>query len=655
MSTIQAKGALAILLACGLTIPVHAQDSVANTPGTGGDAIATHGTQTLRYVVDLVPVVSAWGNEFQIGPILKASRDADPLFNTLVLGSHAVSPDLKRSVSLGGSVSYSVWNSRGAGVSPQNSAPGSTSVNSFDRQFGVGVSDLNASQTNAIGAIIGVRAGEPDRLYVRRTMGAQSRLFQTSADNGTISLGSIDADGSLLLRADGFNSTSSNVLAGDNIVRVSIPNRSTNFNGLTRSGGVNTSFDTGATTYILNAIATTLNTPAVLPTSLAGTALALSLDFANGYRAGNAAAVNTHIDLDLDAQRGNPTFSTVNSLGGVGTIGSLGRSITGGGTVDSINLFAINAGGAVVNTVSATLPSPMPGFPTLNASGDASFDQYLSQVSFRGPNGLAAIGFDPSVGANGALLAAATATDPSEGEFIAAATIDGSNITWGVVAREGQQVRNAPAGSVIGSIAPGTPVTFSAPGADVFGNVYFVANYQPTVGAPRAALFKAVRDAGTWNLELLLQEGQQITGANSTVPYTIERIVLGDADSIASGGFHAGSILQGLDTAGLSVPPDSPRAFGGALVSAVISYNNLGVPEQYEAVLWFAGRGVEPAPTCPGDINGDGFTDLNDFAILALNFGITSGATQAQGDLNGDGAVNLDDFAILAIDFGCSP
>ena len=65
------------------------------------------------------------------------------------------------------------------------------------------------------------------------------------------------------------------------------------------------------------------------------------------------------------------------------------------------------------------------------------------------------------------------------------------------------------------------------------------------------------------------------------------------------------------------------------------------------------GANINPAPTCPGDINGDGFTNLDDFIILAGNFGATSGATLAQGDLNGDGAVNLDDFIILAGDFGC--
>lgn len=60
-----------------------------------------------------------------------------------------------------------------------------------------------------------------------------------------------------------------------------------------------------------------------------------------------------------------------------------------------------------------------------------------------------------------------------------------------------------------------------------------------------------------------------------------------------------------------------------------------------------------PPPGCTGDLNGDGVTDIFDFANLALGFGTTSGATRRQGDLNGDGSVNALDFGIFAIDFGC--
>ena len=55
---------------------------------------------------------------------------------------------------------------------------------------------------------------------------------------------------------------------------------------------------------------------------------------------------------------------------------------------------------------------------------------------------------------------------------------------------------------------------------------------------------------------------------------------------------------------------------------------------------------------CPGDINGDGFTNAADFTILAGNFGSAVPAGTA-GDLNNDGIVNAADFVILAGDFGC--
>jgi hypothetical protein len=49
----------------------------------------------------------------------------------------------------------------------------------------------------------------------------------------------------------------------------------------------------------------------------------------------------------------------------------------------------------------------------------------------------------------------------------------------------------------------------------------------------------------------------------------------------------------------------------------------------------------------PGDANLDGTVDGSDFAILANNYGVTSGATWADADFNFDGAVNGTDFGIL--------
>ena len=61
---------------------------------------------------------------------------------------------------------------------------------------------------------------------------------------------------------------------------------------------------------------------------------------------------------------------------------------------------------------------------------------------------------------------------------------------------------------------------------------------------------------------------------------------------------------------------------------------------------------LEPPPFCPGDINGDGVVDIDDFIILAGNFGSGPGMTPQQGDLNDDGFIDIDDFIILAGNFG---
>ncbi|MEO1128244.1 MAG: dockerin type I domain-containing protein [Planctomycetota bacterium] len=141
--------------------------------------------------------------------------------------------------------------------------------------------------------------------------------------------------------------------------------------------------------------------------------------------------------------------------------------------------------------------------------------------------------------------------------------------------------------------------------------------------------------------------------------YTIEKIVLGDSDSLASGGFNASHILQPQVPGQSTTDASSSFAFGGLVVGATITYNNLGTSESYESLL-FVGPYAPPTGGCPGDVNGDNRTDLTDFSLLAQNFGATglphgSGESRTLGDLNDDGSVNLSDFTILAQDFGCVP
>ncbi len=65
------------------------------------------------------------------------------------------------------------------------------------------------------------------------------------------------------------------------------------------------------------------------------------------------------------------------------------------------------------------------------------------------------------------------------------------------------------------------------------------------------------------------------------------------------------------------------------------------------------GNGVaDVCQTCAGDINCDGFVDLNDLAIFLSNYGMTSGATWKDGDFDGDGDVDLSDLALLLANYG---
>jgi hypothetical protein len=59
-------------------------------------------------------------------------------------------------------------------------------------------------------------------------------------------------------------------------------------------------------------------------------------------------------------------------------------------------------------------------------------------------------------------------------------------------------------------------------------------------------------------------------------------------------------------------------------------------------------------PGCPGDLNGDGRTDLADLGILLGDFGCVPPGP-CVGDLNNDGRTDLADLGILLADFGCMP
>jgi len=63
---------------------------------------------------------------------------------------------------------------------------------------------------------------------------------------------------------------------------------------------------------------------------------------------------------------------------------------------------------------------------------------------------------------------------------------------------------------------------------------------------------------------------------------------------------------------------------------------------------------VAPAPLAPGDVDGDGDVDADDFGVVAYHNQV-GGFSRDQGDLNDDGWVDIADFGILAFNFGAGP
>lgn len=111
-------------------------------------------------------------------------------------------------------------------------------------------------------------------------------------------------------------------------------------------------------------------------------------------------------------------------------------------------------------------------------------------------------------------------------------------------------------------------------------------------------------------------------------------------------GIGVNSAVYDMATLGISEHNSIPTLYvGGQFITAG------GSTTSHFIAKWQGCPDIAPAP-CPGDITGNGTVGLDDFAILAANFGAGPGATLAQGDLNGDGFVNLADFNILATNFG---
>ncbi|MCB9846891.1 MAG: hypothetical protein H6814_00615 [Phycisphaeraceae bacterium] len=645
------KRVVAIASLLALNGQALAQDSVALVPG-GNDALSAYDAQLVRYAVDLVPFSSSWGSEFVVGPVLKASRSLDGGYRTQKPFGAVLSADVDEHVSVP-SQPYATWSARGAGVHPsENSAPGSINMSYFNRRVGIALTDLGFGPTNVIGALAGWREVEPDRLYVERRVALSSRSGAASPDHSSLSLGSIDAAGEVTVRADDFGIPDqfSNRIQDENIVRVDTKLRDASPNALHNTIGVNISDDPASTLFFVNKSTVSLATPTAMPSSVsgAGESAPITLDFLGAHRIGGGPLLFDHLDPLIEAHRGAPSYSTVSfNSGDSGSFAYL--AVTEAGVslkADAVVAATIDSNGQVVGTISATIPFTVTSGPFV--ADNPEFVGHLSQSTFRGGSGPVAIGTDSA----GDIYLAATAHSDADQDFIAVARfampIGGSAATWLVAAHPGKPVLDGPGGQQIGTIVDGSligsPVSLSSPAMDLLGNVYFVAAYKPTLGPARTAVIKAVNTGSGYELEKLLETGQIIVGANSTRPYEIHSIALGDADSIASGSIWSSSILQQrrIGAGGSAALPD---AMGALVVSAVIEYDNMAQLEQYDAVLFIAPKGLDGLV---GDINGDGIVDTADLGVLLGAFG----GSDPMADLNGDGVVDTADLGLLLSRFG---
>ncbi len=166
----------------------------------------------------------------------------------------------------------------------------------------------------------------------------------------------------------------------------------------------------------------------------------------------------------------------------------------------------------------------------------------------------------------------------------------------------------------------------------------------PPPPPPGAFVLTAPADAAT-DVDSALQTNFTWGTSTNAVNYTI---------TVATTvGFDPGTIVVGPTGTGATSIPVVAGTFteGTTYFWRVVADNGDG-DETTGTPSVASFTTIEPIG-CAGDIDGDGFANLADFNILAVNFGFGPGAVRSQGDLNGDTFVNLADFNILAVDFGC--
>lgn len=234
---------------------------------------------------------------------------------------------------------------------------------------------------------------------------------------------------------------------------------------------------------------------------------------------------------------------------------------------------------------------------------------------------------------------------------------------------------------------PGPNVTgapsITPPAIDAVGNIWFVAStaintYSTTTSSTFSrfnnALIRAVYNPDTfsYDLELVAEFGDRITGKNSLTRYSIGGLIRSTAAGAPSpSAFNSSAVAPYADrnldvntaigageltTWGQNGAVVDPRSLGGLVLGANWLYdvnddgqfqdpsgatpnNPNSVDELYSGLLYIHHR------SCDADFNGDGFVDDADFVIFAGSY---NNLLDTFGDLNFDNLTDDADFVIFA-------
>ncbi|MCC5823491.1 MAG: hypothetical protein LAT64_05650 [Phycisphaerales bacterium] len=700
-------GIATVVAAAGLTCPALAQDSVSTfLGGLPGDALNPWSEGCAAYVVDLSPFVTSMGNTFGIAPIIKASKSNSGFFNSQAPAS-SISPDIRTNTTFT-RTSYSFWQQAGAGVGQFNSAPQSLSPSGQASRFAVamtefGTTDIGAGYNGVIGAVVSYDPNNPNRLYVDRRMAAVN-LASEFQDIRSSSLGgvSVDADGNVYYRADGFQAGNGpDPLTGNNIFRTRLLDRDCGtVNFISNSGsGFN------AADRLVNNSTTTQTVPSHIPASVAGgNGVHANPDFNGQYVYGSMPGMSlstpNHLDFSPD-HRGSLGQTSHLALGdGAYSFAISSQNPVNTGLSNVINVFSVDATGAVVSSKGfippLTITDNDSGF-TVNYFDDIYQGRHhLGASAFNGGVGTVAIGRDQA----GRTLIAKTIQELGTSSWISSQIVVGrysdpnGPVEWTTAGyidifnlfsqNEGKAIYDAD-GNVIGNLAhmgqvPTAPQgpSMSAPAIDSVGNIWFTSLAEIYGIGPggssafRTALIRAVYnpDDFSYRLELVLNVFDVFEGLNSDRNYNISFLPTtnaagnGPANNSFWSSYVSDSAWNNISTDGLDTM--DTRTNGGVVLTATIIYDIDGddffnnptagnfdpsrpADEAYIVTLYIGH--YDEQDDCIADFNNDGQVNFFDVSAFITAFNNQDPAA----DINGDGLWNFFDVSayITLFNAGC--